>query len=107
VGSTNILCPHCAQETEVIAIYCVSGTVLDEPLECFTISDIRAIDGVPEALAKISRHNGRGRIRDFAKHCAACGNAIVHIVHAGEGTVQLVALARTIRLSGNEHFDLD
>jgi hypothetical protein len=39
--------------------------VLDELLERFTISDIRAIDEVPEALAKISRHNGRGRVRGF------------------------------------------
>jgi hypothetical protein len=46
VASTRIPCPHCGQETEVIGVHCLSGTVLDEPLERFTVSDIRAIDEV-------------------------------------------------------------
>jgi hypothetical protein len=54
---------------------------------------------------------------DFAKHCAACGDAIgdidLHsepdhaffdIVHAVDGAVTLVPLPRAIRLIGNEHF---
>jgi hypothetical protein len=124
VASTSILCPHCAQETEVIAIYCVSGTVLDEPIERFTISDIRAIDEVLlQGLKRWPRFRATTEgdtFGDLANHCEACGDAIgdidLHsepgqaffdIVHAVEGTVKLVALARTIRLSGNEHFVID
>jgi ribosomal protein S27AE len=44
VASTRIPCPNCGQETDVIAMHCSSGTVLDEPLERFTVSDIRAVD---------------------------------------------------------------
>jgi hypothetical protein len=124
VASTRIPCPHCGQETEVIAIHCLTGMVLDEPLERFTISDIRAID---EALLQQLQHwpsfrrttedDGFG---DFANHCAACGDVIgdIHlhsepehaffdIVHAVSGAVTLVPLVRTIRLSGNEHFVID
>ena len=46
VASTKIPCPHCGQETEVIGIHCSGGTVLDEPLERFTVRDIRAVDEV-------------------------------------------------------------
>jgi hypothetical protein len=124
VASTSIPCPHCGQETEVIAIYCLSGTVLDEPLERFTISDIRAVD---EALLQglkrwpsFRRTTEGDAFGDFANHCAACGDVIgdikLHsepehvffdIVHAVDGAVTLVPLMRTIRLSGNEHFVID
>jgi hypothetical protein len=124
VVSTSILCPHCAHETEVIAIYCVSGTVLDEPLERFTISDIRAIDEVLlQGLKRWPRFRAtteRDGFGDFANHCEACGDVIgdidlhsepghafIDIAHAVEGTVTLFALARAVRLSGNEHFVVD
>src|SRR5258708_6549087 len=78
---------------------CLSGTVLDEPLERFTISDIRAVD---EALLQelqrwpSFRRTAEGdQFGDFANHCATCGD------------VTLVPLARTIRLSGNEHFVIE
>jgi hypothetical protein len=124
VASTDIPCPHCGQKTEVVAIYCLSGTVLDEPLERFTISDIRAID---EALLqglkrwpRFRRTTDGGAFGDFANHCAACGDVIgdinLHsepehaffdIVHAVDRAMILVPLARTIRLSGSEHFVID
>jgi Domain of unknown function (DUF5710) len=124
VASTSIPCPHCGQETEVIAIHCLRGMVLDEPLERFTISDIRAVD---EALLQelqrwpsFRRTAERDEFGDFANHCAACGDVIgdIHlhsepehaffdIVHAVSGAVTLVPLARTIRLSGNEHFVIE
>jgi hypothetical protein len=124
VASTRIPCPHCGQETEVIGIHCLSGTVLDEPLERFTVSDIRAIDEV--LLLELQRwpHFRRATegdaIGEFANHCAACGDVIgdmdLHsepdhvffdIVHAQDSAITLVPLPQTIRLSGNEHFLID
>src|SRR5258708_23021772 len=124
VASTSIPCLQCGQETEVIAIHCLSGTVLDEPLEWFTLSDIRPVD---EALLQqlqrwpSFRRTAEGdQFGDFANHCAACGDVIsdIHLHsepedavfdtrHAVSGAVTLVPLARTIRLSGNEHFVIE
>jgi hypothetical protein len=84
VANARILCPHCGQETDVIAIHCSSGTVLDEPLERFTVCVIGDIDLHSEP-----------------------DHAFFDIVHAMDGTVTLVPLPRPIRLSGNEHFAID
>lgn len=121
VASTRIPCPHCGQQTEAIAIHCLSGTVLDEPLVRFTVSDIRAIDEVLLEELKRWPHFRRATqgdgIGEYANHCAACGDVIgdidLHsepdhvffdIAHAQDGAITLVPLRRTIRLSGNEHF---
>ena len=121
VASAGILCPHCGKETEVIGIHCLSGTVSGEPLERFTVSDVRAVDEV--LLQELKRWPRFRPITegdtsgDFVNHCAACGDAIgdmdLHsepdhvffdIVHASDGAVTLVPFSRTIRLSGDEHF---
>jgi uncharacterized protein DUF5710 len=124
VASTRIPCPHCGQETEVIGIYCSSGTVLDEPLERFTVSDVRAVDEVLlqelKRWPRFRRTTEGDAFGDFANHCAACGgvigdsdlhsepdHAFFDIVHALDGTVTLLPLPRPIRLSGNEHFVID
>jgi len=124
VASSRIRCPHCSQETDVICIYCLSGTVLEESLERFTIADIWAMDDA--LLQELKRWPGFRRATDghsvgeFSNHCAACGEAIedrdLHsepgqaffdIEHEPEGAVTLVSLPGTIWLSGNEHFVID
>lgn len=124
VASTRIPCPHCGEDTEVIGIHCSSGTVLDEPLERFTVSDIRAVDAALlqelERWPRFRRITEGGSFGDFANHCAGCGHVIgdidLHsepdhaffdVVHAVDREVTLVALPRPIRLSGNEHFVID
>jgi hypothetical protein len=124
VASTCIPCPHCAQETEVIGIHCTRGTVLDEPLERFTVSDIRIVDEVLlqelERWPRFRRAIDGDAFGDFANHCAACGAVICDIdlhsepdhvffdiVHAVDGTITLIPLRRPVRLSGNEHFVID
>jgi hypothetical protein len=124
VASTRISCPHCGQETEVIGIHCSTGTVSEEPLERFTVSDIRAVDdALLEELKRWPdfRPAMKGNtIGEFANHCAACGgvigdidlhsepdHAFFDILHAADGAVTLVPLPGTIRLSGNEHFVIE
>lgn len=124
VASARTACSHCGQETQVICIYCLSGTVLEEPLERFTIYDIRVIDdALLEELKRWPQFHQitvGDAIGEFANHCEACGHAIsdidLHsepyhvffdIAHAQDGVIALVPLRQTIRLSGNEHFVID
>ena len=124
VASTRAPCRNCRRETEVIAIHCESGTVSGEPLERFTVSDVRAIDDALLQQLKrwpyFRRATEGDAIGEFANHCAACGGVIgdndLHsepdqvffdIVHAQDGAITLLPLAQTIRLSGNEHFVID
>lgn len=124
VASTRIRCPRCSQETEVICIHCLSGTVLGESLERFTVADISAMDDA--LLRELKRWPSFQPVTaghatgEFSNHCARCheviGDIELHsepdqvffdIEHAADGAVTLVSLPRTVRLSGNEHFVIE
>lgn len=125
VAATTTACRHCHAAIQVICIYCQSGTVHDEPLDRFTVSDIRAID---ESLALKLRpwpHYRNvlapGEQGDhFANHCPFCGavqddmylhsepdHPFFDIPSASPGSIELTPLKGSIRLSGDEHFSLD
>jgi hypothetical protein len=124
VVTATLACPHCGDLTEVICIHCLSGVVLGQSLERFTVSDINAVD---EALHRelqrwpcFYRSTEEHGLGDFTNHCDGCGEAIsdmdLHsepdqvffdVAHAPEGSVQWIPLRQTIQLSGNEHFVIE
>ena len=116
-------CQRCNSNIEVVCIHCESGTASGEPLTQFTVSHIWAID---EALARHLRRwpNFRKVIEPedeaFANHCPHCGaqqdDMYLHsepdepffdIPGAAPGSISLTPLSGTIRLSGDEHFQVD
>ncbi len=122
VASTGCQC--CRARIDVICIHCASGTVADEPLAQFTVSDIWAID---DALARqltawptFRRVNGLDADDAyFANHCPHCGapqddmylhsepdEPFFNIPAATRGSITVTPLAGSIRLSGNEHFEV-
>jgi hypothetical protein len=120
VVATTVPCQHCRADIEVICIHCFGGTVMGEPLEKFTVSDIRGMD---EALSgqlalwpffrKVSDPEGL-----FANHCTRCAepqdDMLLHTepeqpffdvpAAIASGQVSCVPLMGTIRLNGDEHF---
>ncbi|HEY3784362.1 MAG TPA: hypothetical protein VGL55_03680 [Steroidobacteraceae bacterium] len=125
VAAALIPCGTCHAKTEVICIHCETGTVSGEALSRFTISDVTAID---KALARqlepwpTFRKVGGSDVPegDYANHCRHCGAVLddmyLHsepdepffdVPGAPPGSIKLAPLEGTIRLSGDEHFDLD
>ena len=133
VASAIITCAECQTKTEVICIHCASGTAYGEPLTQFTLSDVSAID---EALAEqlapwpAFRKVGAARPRAesdpdsgeslYANHCSSCGavqdDLYLHsepdepffdIPSAAPGALKLTPLIGLIRLTGDEHFEID
>lgn len=125
VASARVLCRSCGAGIEVICIHCVSGTAFGEPLTSFTISDVWAMD---ESLVRqLQPWPTYRRMEDsesgdgvFANHCPRCGapqedlylhsepdEPFFNISGADLGKVALAPLAGTIRLSGDEHFEVD
>ncbi len=125
VAATTVACCRCHEPTEVICIYCDSGTASGEPLEHFTVVDILAMD---EALARqLAPWPGFRPIAApdlhgprYANHCLRCGaeqdDRDLHtepdapffdIAHAAPGSIRLIALTGQIRLSGDEHFTIE
>jgi hypothetical protein len=124
VAKTTCACQGCEATIEVICVHCKSGTVLDDPLPRFTVSDISEVD---ESLARQLKrwpHFREGRPQSgeppgFGNHCPHCGvrqdDMLLHsepghpffdIPHA-DGSIELTPLAGAIRLTGDEHFSLD
>jgi hypothetical protein len=123
VVTATVLCQHCGANIEVICLHCFGGTVADESLEQFTLSDIRDMD---EALAaqlalwpffrKAAEAEGM-----FANYCTRCGepqdDMLLHSephqpffdVPAAIAAAQVTCtpLLGTIRLNGDEHFLVD
>ena len=123
VVATTTPCQHCGADIEVICIHCFGGTVAEEPLEQFTVSDIREMD---EALADqlaLWPHFRKATELDgvFANYCTRCGEPQDdRLLHSEpeqpffdvptaivSGEVTYTPLIGTIRLSGDEHFLVD
>jgi len=125
VAATTVPCQGCRADIEVICIHCATGTVADEPLTEFTVSDIYAID---EDLSRQLEpwpnfHETRDREGEegtFANHCPHCGeiqqdlylhhepgDPFFDIPHAPPGSIKLSPLSGTIHLGGSEHFSIE
>lgn len=124
VASATAPCQKCGSSIEVICIYCESGTILDEPLTQFTVSNIRAVDAALAAqLAPWPTFRESYSEIDqgicFANHCPRCGalqediylhsepeDPFFSIPHAAPGVVRLAPLAGRVRLSGDESYGI-
>jgi uncharacterized protein DUF5710 len=124
VAAATIPCMRCYAPIEVICIHCESGTASGDPLTQFTVYNIWAVD---DSLARQLRPwptyrrvtNPDGAADYFANHCPRCGapqddmylhsepgEAFFDIPRAAPGTIKVTPLAGTIRLSGDEHFEV-
>ena len=124
VAAATTACHRCQSPIDVICIYCETGAVGGDPLLCFTISNVWAMD---DALARQlgSWPNFRdvggadGDSGYFANHCPRCGalqedmylhsepgDPFFDIPGAAPGAIRLTPLIGTIRLSGDEHFEV-
>jgi hypothetical protein len=124
VASARSACVRCGHDIEVVCVYCKSGvdTEIGDPLVDFTVSNIRAMDGV---LAKQMRrwpcYRNRGGEDagegNFANHCPHCGamqeDYLLHsepgdvffgLAMGTPGGVEFTALEGRICLSGDYGF---
>ena len=124
IAAAMTSCQRCHSSIEVICIHCESGISSGESLTQFTVSNISAVD---DSLArhlrswptyrKVTKPGGEADY--FANHCSHCGatqdDMYLHsepdepffdIPRATPGTIKLTPLAGTIRLSGDEHFEV-
>jgi hypothetical protein len=125
VAATTVPCSRCHANIEVICIHCTTGTVADEPLTEFTVSDIWAMDeDLSRQLASWptfhKTHHSEGEDGNFANHCPHCGeiqddlylhsepdHPFFDIPHAPAGVIKLTPLSGTIHLGGGEHFSME
>jgi hypothetical protein len=124
VAAATTACRRCHAPIEVICILCKSGTASGDPLTQFTVSNIWTIN---DSLAwqlqpwanfrKVKTPDGE--VDYFANHCPHCDtpqdDMYLHsepdepffdIPHAAPGTIKLTPLAGAVRLSGDEHFEV-
>src|SRR2546421_6111967 len=124
VAAATVACCKCRSRIEVICIYCESGTVLGEPLSQFTVSGIQAMDAtLARQLAPWRTfrevHSEADQESYFANHCPHCGalqedmhlhsepdHPFFSIPRAAPGAVRLTALEGSVRLSGDESFEV-
>jgi hypothetical protein len=123
VVATTTYCQHCGADIEVICIHCFGGTVTEEPLEQFTVSDIREMDEALTSQLALWPYFRRAAELDgvFANYCTRCGEPQDDMLLHSEpdqpffdvpeaivgGQVTCTPLLGTIRLSGDEHFLVD
>lgn len=120
VAVATTACCQCRAQIEVICIYCESGLVSDEPLEQFTVSEIRAMDAALERQLELwpfFRYVAADE--RFANHCPHCDtqqeDMYLHsepdqpffaIARAAAGAVRLTALVGRVQFSGDESFEI-
>lgn len=124
VAEATASCQRCHASIEVVCIHCESGIVSGHPLSRFTVSNIQAMD---ESLARQLRpwasfqevRDPDGEVSCFANHCPRCGapqddlylhsepdDPFFNIPRAAPGSIKLTPLAGSVRLSGDEHFEV-
>jgi hypothetical protein len=118
VVTARVSCAQCGADIEVLCIHCFGGTVAEEPLQQFTVSDIREMD---EALLRqVALWPYFRKVPDggFVNYCTRCGEPqedmqlhsepqqpffdVPAAIAAGRGIC--TPLLGTIRLNGDEHF---
>jgi hypothetical protein len=123
VAATTIPCHRCHTNIEVICIHCAIGTVSDELLTRFTVSDVWAMDEELTQQLKpwptFRRIQTRtGELGSFANHCPHCDAVQDDLdLHsepdspffeiAYDASIELIPLTGTIRLAGDEHFTVE
>ena len=120
VAATIVSCRRCRADIEVICIHCATGTVADEPLSEFTVSDIYAMDAELSRQLQPWPTFRKAEEGTFANHCPHCGtiqqdlylhdepdDPFFDIPHAPAGSIKLTPLTGTIRLGGSEHFSIE
>lgn len=73
VVATTAPCQHCGANIEVICIHCFGGTVMQEPLTQFTVSDIREVDEALAGQLALWPFFRKAPDGGFANHCTHCG----------------------------------
>jgi hypothetical protein len=118
VVATMVCCQHCGANIEVICIHCFGGTVAEEPLEQFTVSDIQEIDEELAGQLALWPHFREAPDGGFANYCTCCGEPQDDMLLHSEpeqpffdvpeaivsGQITCTPLLGTIRLNGDEHF---
>lgn len=123
VASTSTLCQECNSNIEVICIHCDTGTVADEPLARFTVSHVWAVhDELAQQLQPWPNFRRTSRANEvlFANHCPNCGatqddlhlhsepgDPFFDVPGASPGSIELTPLTGIVRLSGDQHFQVD
>jgi hypothetical protein len=118
IASARTRCYACGRGTEVVCLYCRSGTAWAQPLERFTVQDIRAVDAaLARQLERWPRFHADAHLGGYVNHCTHCGTALpdaqlhsepdhpFHEVSAYDGVrngpVVLTALPGAVRVSGD------
>jgi len=118
VAAAQVRCWQCHADTQVICIYCDRGVVSGEPLEQFTVSQIREVDGtLREQLGRWPDFRLVAAGDCFANHCQHCGavqddmelhsepdQPFFNIPGDESGAIELLSLNGVVQLSGDESF---
>ncbi len=123
VVATTTSCQQCGANIDVICIHCFGGTVAEQSLEQFTVSDIRDMDEALASQLALWPHFRKAPEPDgvFANYCTRCGEPQDDMLLHSEpeqpffdvptaivsGAVSYTPLMGTIRLNGDEHFLVD
>ena len=125
VAAATVPCPRCRRSFEVICIHCRTGSVLGEPLEDFTVSDISEVDAALADQLKMwptfrPMEEPAGERGDFANHCPHCGatypdqqlheepdDPFFDVTRATQDRIRFTRLVGAIALSGDEHYRID
>ena len=120
VAAATIACWQCHARIEVICIYCESGTVSDEPLTRFTVSNLWAVDDALEKeLDQWPFFKQADSQSAYVNHCPHCGavqddlylhsepdHPFFSIPRAQPAPVKLTPLVGRVQMSGDESFEI-
>lgn len=119
VASATTSCWQCHNSIEVVCIYCESGTVCEEPLTRFTVSNLWAPDGhLSQQLDQWPFFKPDDSQGAYANHCPHCGavqddlylhsepdHPFFSIPRAQPAPVKLTPLIGRVQMNGDESFE--